>query len=90
MKSSECHGTGRFRAGLFDLDDSDNTDKFTKVKLRYQFYFYYFMPYILIDDLQAIDSNAIGLFGLDKQNEKVAQSKRGNRIYLYEIDNIPV
>ncbi|CAF1532187.1 unnamed protein product, partial [Adineta steineri] len=48
------------------------------------------MPYILIDDLQAIDSNTIGLFGIDKQNEKVGQSKRGDRIYLHEIDNIPV
>ncbi|CAF1245242.1 unnamed protein product [Adineta steineri] len=92
-RSHEIFGmprTGRFRAGLFDLDNSDNTDKFTKVKLHYQFYFYYFVPYILIDDLQAIDSNAIGLFGIDKQNEKVGQSERGDRIYLHEIDNIPV
>ncbi|CAF1310643.1 unnamed protein product [Rotaria sordida] len=70
--------------------NSDNTDKFTKVKLYYQFYFYYYLPYVLVDDLRAIDPNAIGIFGLDKQNEKVAQSKRGERIYLYEIDNIPV
>ncbi|CAF3393673.1 unnamed protein product, partial [Rotaria sp. Silwood2] len=70
--------------------DNDNTDKFIKVKLYYQFYFYYYLPYVLIDDLRAIDPNAIGIFGLDKQNEKVAQSKRGERIYLYKIDNIPV
>ncbi|CAF1385495.1 unnamed protein product [Rotaria sp. Silwood1] len=70
--------------------DSDISDQFTKVQLHYQLYFFNYLPYVLIDDLRAIDENAIGLFGLDKENERVAQSKYGERLYLYAIDGIPV
>ncbi|CAF3411076.1 unnamed protein product [Rotaria socialis] len=70
--------------------DNDNTDQFIKVKLYYQFNFYYYSPYILIEELRVLHPNAIGVLALDERNEKVAPSKRGERIYLDRINNIPV
>jgi hypothetical protein len=49
-----------------------DTHQFLKVPLYFQFYFYHYIPYVLLDDLQAIDPYCVGLFLVDEEKEKIA------------------
>jgi hypothetical protein len=49
-----------------------DTNEPMEVPLHFQFYFYYYRPYVLLDDLRNLDPNCVGLLALNKQNEKVS------------------
>jgi hypothetical protein len=49
-----------------------NIKEYVKIRLFYGFYFYYYLPYILLDDLMDVDPDRVGLFGLNKADEKIA------------------
>jgi len=53
---------------------NDINKDFVQVEVHYQFYFYYFLPYVLLSDLKNIDPSAIavGLFVLNKKQEKIS------------------
>ncbi|CAF1671090.1 unnamed protein product, partial [Adineta ricciae] len=65
-------------------------DKSFKVPIRYQFYLYYFMPYVLMSDLKDIDARAQGLFIQDGNFDLHTLSRYPDRIYLRSIDKIPI
>jgi hypothetical protein len=48
-----------------------NIKEYVKIRLYYEFYFYYYLPYVLLDELADVDPDCVGLFGLNKTNEKI-------------------
>ncbi len=51
---------------------NDISKGYVRVSIHYQFYFYYFLPYVLLSDLKDIDPHAVGLFVLNEKQEKTA------------------
>ena len=51
---------------------NDDKKEFASVPLHYEFYFYHFLPYILLNELINIDPTAVGLFRLTAKNEKIS------------------
>ncbi len=49
-----------------------NITEYVKIRLYYELYFYYYLPYVLLDELTDVDPDCVGLFGLNKTNEKIA------------------
>ncbi|CAF4284892.1 unnamed protein product [Rotaria magnacalcarata] len=69
---------------------NDDTQEYTKIRIQYQFYFYYYLPFVPLEDLKDVDPNAIGLLLLNKQGEKVLQSRRDQKIYLHQYEDIRI
>ena len=46
--------------------------EYVKIQLFYEFYFYYFAPYVLLDELKNVDPDCVGLFGLNKAGENIS------------------
>ncbi|CAF4264395.1 unnamed protein product [Rotaria sp. Silwood2] len=67
-----------------------NTQTYVEIPLYYEFYFYYYMPYVLLEHLKDINPTAEGLFLLNKQGIRSAHLRRGERIYLTQYDDIPI
>ncbi|CAF1607886.1 unnamed protein product [Rotaria magnacalcarata] len=69
---------------------NENSDDHVEVPLHHQFYFYHYIPYVLMSDLTNVNINAMGLFLLNEQGRKFTHSRYNERIYLNQYDNIPV
>lgn len=42
------------------------------IRLYYEFCFYYYLPYVLLEDLKNTDPDCVGLFGLNAEDEKIS------------------
>lgn len=42
-----------------------------EVPLYYQFYLFYYLPYVLLDDLKNLDPTCVGLLRLNKHDGKI-------------------
>ena len=50
----------------------EGSGRLVKIRLRYQFNFFYYLPYVSLDDPMGVDPNAVGLFCLNEKGEKIA------------------
>ncbi|CAF4739719.1 unnamed protein product, partial [Rotaria magnacalcarata] len=69
---------------------NDDSQQYTKIRIRFQFYFYYYLPFVSLEDIKDVDPNAIGLFLINKQGEKVLQSRHDQKIYLHQYEDIRI
>ena len=51
---------------------NDNSKEFIEIPLYFELHFYYYVPYVLLDDLKNLDPSCVGLLRLNRQNGKVS------------------